>query len=94
MLITANRRYWLFHELSRRPAVQRRFRDEARSVLGGRRCAYEDIPRLEYVRRVILECTRLHTLTWLLMRRSREEVHLDGIRFPTDTDVLFQPDRP
>ncbi|OLZ65341.1 hypothetical protein AV521_32155 [Streptomyces sp. IMTB 2501] len=76
---TATSISWLCHELRRRLAVQSRFRGEVRSALGGRPCAYEDIPWLEYVRRVIHESTRLPTLTRLLMRRSLQEVQLGGI---------------
>ncbi|WP_167406411.1 cytochrome P450 [Amycolatopsis thailandensis] len=88
---TALQMAWLFHELSLNPAIAERVYAENREVLGGRPCEYEDVGRMPYLRQVVLETVRRHTLTWLVMRRTRAEFTLGDIRFPEGTELVFSP---
>ncbi|GGM34042.1 cytochrome P450 [Longimycelium tulufanense] len=82
---------WLFHELARHPEVERRLHAEIDEVLGGRRRAtFDDLPALTYTRQVANEVLRRYA-PWLLMRRTTEEVALDGLVLPADTEVAVSP---
>lgn len=52
---------WVLYEIGNNPEVAARVAAELDSVLGGRTPAYEDLPKLEYLGRVINEVLRLRT---------------------------------
>ncbi|KQV19262.1 MULTISPECIES: cytochrome P450 [unclassified Kitasatospora] len=82
---------WAFHVLSSRPDVERRVHAELDQVLAGRPVAYTDLPRLEYLGRVIQELLRMYPTGWILTRRTTAEVSLGGHRIPEGADVFFSP---
>src|SRR6185312_9799013 len=59
---------WLFTFLDGRPEVLERMRAEVDEVLGGRDPAFEDVPRLRYVRQVVEETLRLRPPAPLVAR--------------------------
>lgn len=79
---------WAFYEIARRPEVEEAVLAEIDTVIGDRPVTFEDVPKLEYIRRVIDEVVRLHSVT-LLMRRSTEYVELGGVTLPPSTEVAF-----
>ncbi|HVK21143.1 MAG TPA: cytochrome P450 [Actinokineospora sp.] len=81
---------WIFHEIARDPEVARRVHDEVDSVLAGEPVTFENIPRLEYVRRVVNETLRMYPL-WILMRRAVTEVELGGLRLAPGDEVIISP---
>jgi cytochrome P450 len=81
---------WFFHEIARQPDVERRFHEEIDTVLDGRPVTIDDLPNLEYTRRIINEVLRRYPI-WLLMRRTREDVDLGGVRLPPGTEIVFSP---
>lgn len=82
---------WALYEVSRDPEVERRLHEEIDAVCGGRALRTEDLPSLEYTRRVIQETMRLYGPVWLVTRRTVEAVTLGGYRIPRDTDVAYSP---
>ncbi|MGG2460919.1 cytochrome P450 [Streptomyces sp. RGM 3693] len=82
---------WALHEISRRPAVQRRIHDELDTVLDGRPPRFEDLPALVYTRQVLTEVLRLYPPSWLLMRRAVRPVTLGGVPLAPGDEVFFSP---
>lgn len=80
---------WLFHELSRRPELERQLHEEVDGVLSGRRPSFEDLGKLSFVRRALTECLRLYHPGWMFMRRANSPVELAGRQFPAGTETLF-----
>lgn len=79
---------WFFHELGRNPDVEERVHQEVDAVLGGRPASYDDLPALEYMRRVLNETLRRHHPFWLLMKRTIRPVTLQGVHLPADTEII------
>jgi cytochrome P450 len=79
---------WTFHELARHPEVEARLLEEIDTVVGERRVTYEDVAELTYTRQVLDEVIRLHGVS-MIMRRTIEDVELDGVTIPSGTEVAF-----
>ena len=79
---------WFFHELGQHPEVQRRFHAEIDQVLAGRMATLDDIPRLEYTRRIMCEVLRKYPIL-ILMRRARTDVDLGGVHIQPGTEVAL-----
>ncbi|MFR9797427.1 cytochrome P450 [Streptomyces sp. MS06] len=88
---TASALGWAFHCLSANPEAERRLHEEVDTVLGGRSPGLEDVPRLDFTRRVLTEVLRLYPPAWLLTRVTTGEAELVGRRLPPGTLVLFSP---
>jgi len=71
---------WTLYLLSQHPEVEARLRRELEDVLGGRPPTLDDLPQLEYARRVRDESMRLYPPAWLTERRSLGEDVLCGYR--------------
>ncbi|MFN0063807.1 MAG: cytochrome P450 [Myxococcaceae bacterium] len=65
---TANALAWTLGLLSRHPDTRRRLSDEVRAVLGERPATVEDVPQLEFTRRVLAEALRLFPPAWIFSR--------------------------
>ncbi|MHB1223664.1 MAG: cytochrome P450 [Gemmatimonadaceae bacterium] len=85
---TANALTWTWYLLSRHPSVELRLHDEVDRVLGGRAPTMDDLPRLEYTRRVLSESMRLYPPAWTLERRAVEDIVIGGHRVSRGTVVL------
>ncbi|UQA63364.1 cytochrome P450 [Polyangium aurulentum] len=80
---------WAFHLLGQHSEIERRLHAEVDEVLSGRVAGFDDVPKLGYTQRVISETLRLYPPTWLLSRRTTEEVTLGGHRLAPGTNILF-----
>ncbi|MFF7635142.1 cytochrome P450 [Kitasatospora sp. NPDC008050] len=85
---TATTLAWVFHELARHPEIEARVQAEVDEVVGSGPVTIADLPRLEYLDRVLREVTRLYALV-LITRRATTEVTLGGTRFPAGTEVAY-----
>jgi cytochrome P450 len=85
---TATTLAWAFHEIARHPEVEQRLTAEIDAVVGMRPIRFEDVPKLEYTRRVLNEVARLHAVP-LLMRRATVPVVLGGVHIPAGTEIAF-----
>ncbi|MCC2279461.1 cytochrome P450 [Streptomyces sp. ET3-23] len=81
---------WFFHELGRHPELEARVHAEVDTVLVGRPPRHEDLPRLEFTTRVILETLRRYA-PWLITRRARSPVRLGAVTVPAGAEILYSP---
>lgn len=88
---TATTVAWALHTMSIRDDIQDRASAEIHEVLGGRAMTFEDIERLDYLRRLLTETLRLYPPAWLLSRRATVEVTLDGHVLPPGASIFFSP---
>jgi cytochrome P450 len=82
---------WTWYLLSKNPDSWRRMRDEVDEVLGGRTPSHEDVPRLEYTTRVLLESMRLYPPIFVLMRCPTEDDEVGGYHVPAGSNVVLCP---
>lgn len=78
---------WVFHHLSRNPAVLGRVRQELDEVLGGRAPTLEDYDRLTYLRAVFSETLRLSPPIYFVGRRAIEDCTIGEYFVPAGTVV-------
>jgi cytochrome P450 len=88
---TATALTWTFYLLSKHPDQERRVREELARVLGGRRPAFADYPRLTYTTQVIEEALRLYPPVWVLAREALAEDEIGGYRIPKGSIVVICP---
>ncbi|MBR7678921.1 cytochrome P450, partial [Streptomyces daliensis] len=72
--------------------VAERVHTEIDTVLEGRPPHFDDLPRLEYLDRVVTEVLRLHT-PLVFMRRTLSEVRVGGAVVPAGAEVVYSPAR-
>ncbi|AUY53115.1 cytochrome P450 [Streptomyces sp. CB01881] len=82
---------WALHLLSIHPDVEERLFTEVTEVLAGRPVTVADLPRLEYLGRVVTEVLRLYPPAWLLPRITPADTELGGHPIPKGTYVFFSP---
>ena len=82
---------WAVHLAAADPEAGRRLTDECRSVLGDRAPTWEDLPRLDQARRVLLEAIRLHPPGWLLTRTATTDTRLGAYPVPRGTTLAYSP---
>lgn len=82
---------WALWLLAGDAQAQHRAIDEVSEVLGDRRVAVDDLPRLPYLRAVIDEAMRLYPPVWLVTRRAREADVLGGREIPANALVIMTP---
>lgn len=80
---------WLLYELGRNPAVEARLHDEIDTVLDSRTVTFDDLPQLHYTQRLIQETLRLHSVSWIQMRRTINPVRLGDTHLPAGAEILF-----
>ena len=76
---------WTLYLLSQHPEVEARLHSELDQVLAGRTPTLEDLPRLEYTRKVRDESMRLYPPAWATERKALEEDVLCGYHIPAGT---------
>jgi cytochrome P450 len=86
---TANALTWAWHLLSRHPHAEAALHAELAHVLGGRVPTADDLPQLEYARRVLSETMRLYPPAWMIERRPLEDFEAGGYIIPSGTIVLM-----
>jgi cytochrome P450 len=80
-----------FHALALNPHFEQRLHDELDTVLGGRPVRPEDLPRLDFTRRVLQEVLRLYPPVWMLARRTLVPVQLGDAHLPAGAEIAFSP---
>jgi cytochrome P450 len=86
---TANALSWTWYLLSQHPEVGETLRRELDAVLGGRLPSVDDLPRLEYTRKVLTESMRLYPPAYMLGREATEDVPLGDYIVPAGDMVLM-----
>jgi cytochrome P450 len=85
---------WAWYELARHPEIEARLHAEVDSVLRDANGAVrlpttDDLPRLEYTRRIIAEAMRLYPPIWAVGRRALADVQIGGYTLPAGALVLI-----
>jgi cytochrome P450 len=81
----ANALTWTWYLLSQNPEVEARFHAEIDTTLQGRLPTLEDIPRLNYVERVLAESMRLFPPVWAMGRQAAEDMEVGPFFIPAGT---------
>ena len=89
--VTAHTLAFTLYLIARHPDVEARLVAEVDNVLGRRRIAFADVPRLPYLEMVIKESMRLLPVTTVLARQAKEDVRIDGYRIGRNEAVLIAP---
>jgi pentalenene oxygenase len=82
---------WTMHLLAQHPDAARRVMKESDEVLSGRTATWDDVPKLEYMNRVLKESLRLYPPVPLLTRAVTRDTVLGGHRIPAGTTVIYSP---
>ncbi|MDO0910974.1 cytochrome P450 [Streptomyces sp. DT2A-34] len=82
---------YAFHQLALNPQVEQRVHEEIDAVLDGRPVQAEDLPRLDYTRRVLQEVLRLHPPVWVFARRTLVPVQLGSAHLPAGAEIVISP---
>jgi cytochrome P450 len=81
---------WVLHDIAANDEVARRVHAEIDTVLAGRDPGFDDVPRLEYLNRVISEVLRLRT-PLLFSRRTLTTVRAGASTIPADAELIYSP---
>ncbi|MFC6724111.1 cytochrome P450 [Halobium palmae] len=84
---TASTLSFAWYLLATHPEAEARFHAELDSVLGGRPPTREDLPELEYTRRVLEETLRLYPPVHTIPRLTLTDVEIDGYDVPASREV-------
>lgn len=88
---TSSALLWTFYHLATRPDVEARVHAELDAVLGDRPLAMDDLPRLDYTRRVLDEVMRQTPSVWFMARTTLDDLDLGGHRIPKGSNLLLSP---
>jgi pentalenene oxygenase len=88
---TATLLTWTFHVLARHPAEERRLWSEVDTVLNGRHASFDDLGRLPYAKRVLIEVLRLYPPTWMLSRVAVADTTVADVALPRGAEVVISP---
>lgn len=80
---------WTFHEVATRPQIEKNLQAEVDEVLGGRPAGFDDVPALEYTKRIITETLRYRTQGLFLARVTTKDAELGGYTIPADATVMY-----
>ncbi|HEX2207757.1 MAG TPA: cytochrome P450 [Longimicrobium sp.] len=86
---TADALAWTWHLLARHPRVDARFRAEIGEVVAGDAPTAEELGRLDYTRRVIMESMRVYPPFWWILRSALRDDEVGGQRIPAGATVLI-----
>jgi len=82
---------WTFYLLARHEDVAGKLHAELDEVLGDRVPTADDLPRLDYTRRVLAEAMRLFPPAWMIGRQAVADMELGGYDVPAGTILLLPP---
>jgi cytochrome P450 len=82
---------WTWYLLSQNPGAREKLEAEVDAVLHGRQPASDDMPRLDYTNRVVLESMRLYPPAYGFGREAVEDCEIGGYRVPKGATVHMFP---
>lgn len=82
---------WTWYLLSQHPAAETELRRELAAVLGGRTPTVEDLPRLQYTRRVLEESMRLFPPAWVILRKALADDEIGGYHIRANSTIFLCP---
>ncbi|MGH3687906.1 MAG: cytochrome P450 [Pseudonocardiaceae bacterium] len=88
---TANALVYCWYLIGKHPEVERRLHAEVDDVLAGRAPAFDDLPRLTYVKQVFTEVLRLYPPVWIFTRTTSRDTELAGRSLAAGTTIMCSP---
>lgn len=85
---TADSLAWTWHLLATHPEADARFREEVDAVVLGEAPTAEELGRLDYTRRLVMESMRLYPPFWWNLRSALADDDVGGHRIPAGATVL------
>ncbi|MGW0825980.1 cytochrome P450 [Streptomyces sp. NPDC002845] len=79
---------WALYLLDQHPDIADRLHAEVDTVLAGRPARYDDLPRLELTRRIVLETLRIRPPIFFTTRTLPEAAELAGHPLPAGTTIV------
>jgi cytochrome P450 len=89
--VTVSGLLWTFYLLAQQPDAEARLYAEVDTVLAGRLPTLADLPKLDFVRRMIAESMRLYPPAWTIGRRAIQDYSIAGVHIPAGSLVLVSP---
>lgn len=86
---TADSLAWTWHLLARHPDADARLRDEVDAVMAGDAPTVEELGRMDFTRRLIMESMRLYPPFWWNLRAAHQDDDVGGTRIPAGATVLL-----
>jgi cytochrome P450 len=86
---TAKALTWTFYLLSQHISVRSRLEREVDAVLGGRAATAQDLPKLPFVKNVVLESMRLYPPVWAIARMTMRDDQVGDVMIPAGSPVLL-----
>jgi len=80
---------WIFWALARNPVAESQWLEEIDRELAGAPATVEDVPRLPYTQRVLLETMRLYPPSFGIFREVLRDIDLDGFAIPAGDLVVM-----
>lgn len=80
---------WTWYLLGQHPESRTLLQDELHRVLNGNAPTFEQLPKLDYTRRVFDESLRLYPPAWGQARMALEADEMGGYRFPKGASILI-----
>ena len=85
---TADSLAWTWHLLAAHPEADARFREEVDGAMSGDAPTAEELGRMDYTRRVVMESMRLYPPFWWNLRSALANDQVGGHRIPGGATVL------
>lgn len=85
---TANALTWTWYLLSQNSSAEQKMYEEVKSVVGSRPPGWENLPKLDYTRRVLTESMRLYPPAWVVPREATTDSQIGGYLIPHGSQVL------
>jgi len=86
---TANALTWTGYLLAQHPEIEAKLHAQIDAVLGERSPTVEDLPKLDYVEKVLAESMRLYPPAWLVGYRAIDDYEIDKYKLPGGTIFLM-----
>ncbi|MGC1781865.1 MAG: cytochrome P450 [Acidobacteriaceae bacterium] len=88
---TANALTWTWYLLAQHEEIRDKLHVELREVLGDRSPAMNDLPCLEYTKRIFEESLRLYPPAWVIGREALTAYRLGDIEVPAGSTIMMSP---
>lgn len=86
---TADSLAWTWHLLARHPDADAAFRAEVDAVMADDAPTAEELGRMDFTRRVVMESMRLYPPFWWNLRAARQPDEVGGLRIPAGAALLL-----
>lgn len=82
---------WTWYLLGQYPEVEARLHEELAEVLGNRLPTFEDLPRLDYMRKVLTETLRVYPPAYILERVAARTMTVGDYVIPKGSMIFLSP---